>query len=166
MARFDVALDLWHAFRCDLIPHDPSGALVEAVDVPGMPGQVGVGSHIAIKAVPKILVALAADGGGDEHPVSPHDGARVSQPWYGRLPNYVCAFGRIPVCWGRLAVGDPRSIRTAKRRPVFRICKSRNGKQENNKVITFHLTPRGNSTISGTAQTIPGLQAGERRTDC
>src|SRR5262249_32622959 len=82
VTRLDVALYLWNAFGRNLIPDDPSRALVEAVDVPGVLGYVSVRSHIAVQTVPEILVALAADGRGDEHPVSPHDGARVSQPWY------------------------------------------------------------------------------------
>src|SRR5262249_52950288 len=111
VARFDVALDLWHALRRNLVPDHSSGAPVEAVDMPGVLGQVGVRSHIAEQAMPEIFVALTADSGSDEDPVTPYDGARVSQSRDGRFPDDVCAFGGIPVCWRRFAVGHARSVK-------------------------------------------------------
>ena len=102
------------------LPQDLSGRLVQAVDLPLVRRQVVHRLHVAIQPGLEAVVAGAADRGGREHAVAPHDRARGGDAGNRRLPLDVLAARDVPLGDRALAVAVAGAAVAAERRPVAR----------------------------------------------
>src|SRR3984893_2369270 len=113
-----------------LLPQDLSRLPIQAVNLPSVLGKVGRWLDVAEEPVTKDCVGVAADSGGDENPITEHDGTGMCKAWNLRLPDKVSRFAEVPGDGRIRTVGHPRSLRAAKGGPILRGGPSREPQRE------------------------------------
>src|SRR5262249_3539346 len=113
-----VPLDLRDSLVRRPLPHDAPGLPVQAVDLPLVDGIVGHGRDVALQAYLELGLLLAADGAGDEDPVSPDDRAGVPETRNGSFPPDVAGLLDVPGGRRRVSLGDAAGARAAEGGPV------------------------------------------------
>ena len=110
LARLGVALDLRRALECLALPEDLASRLVQAVDLPGVLGEIVDRRDVAVEPRPEGLVAGAADGGDDEDAIAPDHGAGVRDAGDRGLPADVLLGVDVPLDDRALAVAVARGV--------------------------------------------------------
>src|SRR5262249_26295418 len=120
VGRLDVPLLLGYALVRDPIPDHGAGPQIETIKLPLLGAAIVRRVAFAEESALETRVGLAADGGGDEDAVAPHDRARVRETRNRGFPRDIASLRDIPGHRQLLLVRCTRRVGSAERGPVLR----------------------------------------------